>query len=427
MPEVRRHIEAEFPDIMQASHLDRRMLLRLMSASLALGGLAACNGGDAGARAPLLSQSHTMPGYVPGVPVTFATSLALNGYGRGVLVKAQEGRPIKIEGNPLHPASLGATDVFAQAEILSLYDPDRSGAPLEDGAPRSWEEFANFIRPMRNELVVDEGRGLHVLMQPTASPTLHRLIGQARQLFPHAQWHASSPVDDGNRQAAARAVLGRDVDLVYDLTQADAIVTLGGDLFAEEPGHIRYAADYQARRRASDRGLPRLVAIETRTSLVGARADERIPLRPRDLRPSPLRSRRLSRPEFATWFSFHHRLSGRHAAPRRSPLSCRGRPRAARSGSRARPCHQRPSRRLRHDNSRYRARANLRWRGPVAERSGRSDPGRAGLTPPHPRRQSGLCRASRYRSRRARTARAAVPSSWAAPRRDGCRRHLAHP
>ncbi|MFC1460022.1 TAT-variant-translocated molybdopterin oxidoreductase [Microvirga arabica] len=282
VPEVRRHIEAEFPDIVHASQIDRRTLLRLMSASLALGGLAACNGSDAGTGAPLLSQSHNMPGYVPGVPVTIATSLALNGYGRGVLVKVQEGRPIKIEGNRLHPASLGATDVFAQAEILSLYDPDRSDAPLQNGVSRSWEELTNFIRPVRNELVFEEGRGLHVLMPPTASPTLHRLIGQARQLFPHAQWHAFSPIDDSNHQAAAISVFGRAVDLVYDLTQADAIVTLGGDLFADEPGHIRYAADYQARRRAPGRELPRLFTVETRMSLVGARADERIPLRPRD-------------------------------------------------------------------------------------------------------------------------------------------------
>ncbi|WP_134499951.1 TAT-variant-translocated molybdopterin oxidoreductase [Microvirga pakistanensis] len=282
VPEVRRYIEAEFPDIMQASHVDRRTLLRLMGASLALGGLAACNGSDASSRAPLLSQSHNMPGYVPGVPVTIATSLPLNGYGRGVLVKAQEGRPIKIEGNRLHPASLGATDVFAQAEILSLYDPDRSDTPLQGDRPRTWEELTNFIRPVRNELVVDEGRGLHILMPPTSSPSLHRLVGQARQLFPHAQWHVFSPLDDGNHQAAAMAVFGRNVELVYDLTQADVIVTLGGDLFAEEPGHIRYAADYQARRRILERGLPRLFAVETRMSLVGTRADERIPLRPRD-------------------------------------------------------------------------------------------------------------------------------------------------
>lgn len=280
-PDVRRYVEAEFPDIMQASSVDRRTLLRLMSASLALGGLAACNTG-ASKNAPLLSQSHNAPGYTPGVPTIIATSLPLNGYGRGVLATVQEGRPIKVEGNPLHPASVGATDVFAQAEILSLYDPDRSGAPLHNGVTRSWEELTQFIRPVRNELVVEEGRGLHVLMPPTSSPTMQRLVSQARQLFPHAQWHSFTPVDDTNRQMAAQAVFGRQVDLVYDLAQADVIVTLGGDLFAEEAGHIRYAADYQKRRRAQDRELPRLFAVETRPSLVGARADERITLRPRE-------------------------------------------------------------------------------------------------------------------------------------------------
>ena len=282
-PDMRRYLEAEFPDVMQTASVDRRTLLRLMSASLALGGLAACNGTGTGFGAPLLSQSRNVPGYTPGVPLVVATSLDLNGYGRGVLVKAQEGRPVKIEGNPLHPASLGATDVFAQAEILSLYDPDRSDAPRQNGVARTWEELIGFIRPVRNELVFDEGRGLHVLMPPTTSPTLTRLASQAEQLFPHAQWHRFTPVDDDNRRAGAVAVFGREIEPVYDLSQADVIVTLGGDPFAEEPGHVRYAADYQARRRAPDRPLPRLVAVESRPSLAGARADERVVLRPRDM------------------------------------------------------------------------------------------------------------------------------------------------
>jgi molybdopterin-containing oxidoreductase family iron-sulfur binding subunit len=283
-PEIQRYLEAEFPDIMQVSAVDRRTLLRLMGASLALGGLAACTDGQSSA-APLFSQSRNMPGYTPGVPLTIATSVELNGYGRGVLVKVQEGRPIKIEGNPLHPASLGATDVFAQAEILSLYDPDRSDTPLQNGTHQSWEEVTQFIRPVRNELVVEEGRGLHILMPPTSSPTLRRLIGQAQQLFPHAQWYSYLPIDDDNRRAGAMALFGREIEPIYDLTQADAILTVGGDLFAEEPGHIRYAGDYQQRRRALDRPLPRLVAVETRPSLVGARADERFALRPRDIEP----------------------------------------------------------------------------------------------------------------------------------------------
>ncbi|MBA3517924.1 MAG: TAT-variant-translocated molybdopterin oxidoreductase, partial [Rhizobiales bacterium] len=173
-PEVRRHLEAEFPDVVEAGAIDRRTWLRLMGASLALGGLAACDG-NVVTGAPLLSQPRNTPGHTPGVPLVFATSLELNGFGRGVLVKTQEGRPIKIEGNPLHPASLGATDVFAQAEVLSLYDPDRSHEPRENGEARRFDNAVGFLRALRSDLVASRGRGLHILMPPLASPTSERL------------------------------------------------------------------------------------------------------------------------------------------------------------------------------------------------------------------------------------------------------------
>jgi molybdopterin-containing oxidoreductase family iron-sulfur binding subunit len=274
-------LEAEFPNA-AAAEIDRRAALRLMAASLALGGLSACSEGS-GTKAPLLSQARTAPGASAGEPVTVATSLELGGYGRGVLVKAQDGRAVKLEGNPLHPASLGATDVFAQAEILSLYDPDRSRAPREGGQARDLQALERFIRPIRNELVVSEGRGLHILMPPIASPTVERLVRSARQTFPHAHWYVHGPITDEHRRAGAQVAFGRAVDVVYDLRRADLIVTVGGDLFATEPGHIRYAADFQARRREADRPLPRLVAVESTPSLVGARADERIVLRPREV------------------------------------------------------------------------------------------------------------------------------------------------
>ncbi len=274
-------LQAEFPNAASAE-IDRRAALRLMAASLALSGVSACSEGSS-SKAPLLSQARTAPGHSAGEPVTVATSLELAGYGRGVLVRAQDGRPVKIEGNPLHPASLGATDVFAQAEVLSLYDPDRSRALRHRGQARDLQAFERFIRPIRNELVVSEGRGLHILMPPLASPTLERLVGSARVTFPHAHWYVHGPITEEHRRAGAQLAFGRAVDLVYDLRQADLIVTIGGDLFATEPGHIRYAADFQALRREADRPLPGLVAVESTPSLVGARADERMILRPRDV------------------------------------------------------------------------------------------------------------------------------------------------
>jgi molybdopterin-containing oxidoreductase family iron-sulfur binding subunit len=280
-PRLDDFLQAEFPNVAPAE-VDRRAALRLMATSLALGGLAAC-GDRSRTGAPLLSRPRALSGQAAGEPSMLATSLELGGYGCGVLVRAQDGRPIKIEGNPLHPASLGATDVFAQAEVLSLYDPDRSREPRENGQPRDWQAMERFIRGARNELVVSEGRGLHILMPPLASPTVERMMRSAREVFPHAVWHAYAPITDEQRWAGAELAFGRAVDLVYDLRQADVIVTIGGDLFAGEPGRIRYAADYQTRRRDADRPLPRLVAIESTPSLAGARADERIVLRPREI------------------------------------------------------------------------------------------------------------------------------------------------
>jgi molybdopterin-containing oxidoreductase family iron-sulfur binding subunit len=309
-------LAAEFPNAASAG-IDRRAALRLMAASLALGGLAACGDGSR-TRAPLLSQAGGASGHPPGEPVVLATSLELGGYGRGVLVRAQDGRPVKIEGNPLHPASLGATDVFAQAEVLSLYDPDRSRAPRERGQARDFEALEGFVRPVRNELVVGKGRGLHILMPPLASPTIEGLVRSARETFPHAHWYVYGPVGDEHRRAGAELAFGRAVDLVYDLRQADVIVTIGGDLFASEPGHIRYAADYQARRRAAERPLPRLVAVESTPSLAGARADTRIVLRPREVQTF---ARALAAPEGDTVAGAHPAASGlatalRAAGPR---------------------------------------------------------------------------------------------------------------
>ena len=280
-PHVAASLEAEFPDPMQAGSIDRRTWLRLMGASLGLAGFSGCI--DAPRKAPLLSQARNAPGHAPGTPVFIATSLELDGVGRGVLAKTQDGRLVKIEGNPLHPASLGATDVFAQAEVLSLYDPTRSRTPLESGTARGWAAFERYLAVLRDDMVAGRGRGLRLLMPPVASPTLDRLAGALRARLPEAAWHFYAPLALDHRRAGAVQAFGRPLDFVYDLTRADAIVTLGGDLFATEPGHVRYAADYQARRREPGRPLPHLVAAESSPSLVGARADQRIALRPRDM------------------------------------------------------------------------------------------------------------------------------------------------
>ena len=279
-PEMRRFIEAEFPYINEA-RTDRRTLLRLMGASLAMAGLTAC--GDPTV-APLYSQPRGNWADALGQASTFASLLDLDGYGRGVLVETRNGRPVKIEGNPLHPASLGATDVFAQAELLSLYDPDRSQGAFYNGkdvddraAPRVLAEARAAFAP--------GGEGVRILTGPVTSPTLRALISAMQREYPAARAHEYSPIADDNSRAGAVLAFGRPVQAVHDFSRADVILTLGADPFGDMEGHVRHARDFADRRRAAHSGgmLPRLYAAESTPSLSGARADHRAVLRPAEI------------------------------------------------------------------------------------------------------------------------------------------------
>ena len=128
--------------------------------------------------------------WFPAMPLKFATTLPLSGYGRGVIVTAIDGRPIKVEGNPRHPASLGATDVFAEADVLSLYDPDRSRTVLKDGDIASWDQFLRALQSQRRRWTERQGEGLRLLTGRVTSPTLARQIDDLRKQFPKALWHS---------------------------------------------------------------------------------------------------------------------------------------------------------------------------------------------------------------------------------------------
>ncbi|HET6518820.1 MAG TPA: TAT-variant-translocated molybdopterin oxidoreductase [Geminicoccaceae bacterium] len=281
-PEVRRYLAAEFPGLAHALATDRRGALRLMGASLALAGLSACD--HAGGDPNLVSRGRAAPGHTPGEPLVFATTLELDGYGRGVLVESYGGRPTKIEGNPLHPATLGATDVFLQAEILSLYDPDRSRAPREGGRPRRWDRFWAALAAERAALAARGGEGLRVLTGTLTSPSLAAQLEAVLAAFPQAQWHQYTPVSDDNARAGARLAFGEAVETLYDLSRAEVVLTLGGDLLGAGPGHVRYARDFAAARRADGLAwVQRLYAVEAAPSLTGARADHRLILRPSEV------------------------------------------------------------------------------------------------------------------------------------------------
>ncbi len=250
------------PELARAALIDRRMAMRLMGASLAL----AAAGCDRAPKPPLRSAPRTS---VDPEHLDYATTLDREGHGFGVVVRTIGGRPVKIEGNPLHPLSRGASDVACQAELLSLYDPDRSRTPIHRGRAASWAEARRALFPWITDLRARQGAGLHVVLRPSASPTLERMLAAARAALPGARWY-------GHRAIEAR------LDLP-PVGEAEVIVSLGDPFLDPGAFQVRLARDWaEARRRAlaEGRSPARLVVVESVPTLTGARADERIVMGP---------------------------------------------------------------------------------------------------------------------------------------------------
>jgi MoCo/4Fe-4S cofactor protein with predicted Tat translocation signal len=284
-PEFLAQIEDEFPRFAAAASgaPNRRRFLQLMAASMALSGLAACGPEEEPRR--LLPYIEQPAGIVPGRSRYYATATTLAGYASGITVEHQMGRPIKVEGNPDHPASLGATSAIGQASILGLYDPYRAQAVTEHGELRSWEALLTAIMAHRGRWASTHGEGLFLLTGSVTSPTLAAQIGGLRQAFPALRWHQWEALHRDHERAAMRAAFGRDVDIVLDLAQADIILAVESDFLSLAPGHLRYARDFAARRRADEvgAGMSRLYAFESTPTLAGAKADHRLMMSPDDI------------------------------------------------------------------------------------------------------------------------------------------------
>jgi hypothetical protein len=171
----------------EAQTLSRREALRVLAAGVE-SGLASCSK-PSEQIIPYVKMPERL---VPGEPMRFATSLSLSGFGRGVIVVSIDGRPIKVEGNPRHPASLGATDVFAEAAVLSLYDPDRSRTILERNQIASEEAFRQALNDQLRDMREREGEGFRLLTARVTSPTLLRQIDALLQRYPKAAWSIAS-------------------------------------------------------------------------------------------------------------------------------------------------------------------------------------------------------------------------------------------
>jgi molybdopterin-containing oxidoreductase family iron-sulfur binding subunit len=265
-PEFREFLQREFPR--QASEwndgLSRRQFLTLMGASLALAGVTGCSSGDD--RETIVPYVRAPEHVVPGKPLYFATAMPLGSAAAGLLVENHMGRPTKIEGNPDHPASLGATDLFSQASILSLYDPDRSQVILKNAQIATWDAFLTEIRRELSQQRAKEGAGLRLLTQSVISPTLAAQIETLLEQYPQARWHQYEPINRDNALDGARLAFGRDVNAVYHFDQAQVVLSLESDFLDCTPQTLRYMHDFMALRRvrAADPTMNRLPAVRRR-------------------------------------------------------------------------------------------------------------------------------------------------------------------
>jgi molybdopterin-containing oxidoreductase family iron-sulfur binding subunit len=283
LPEYRAALEREFPE--GASELSdgvtRRELMMLVGASLSLAGIAGC-------RRPVeeIVPYVTAPEeIVPGIPRFYATTMPFGRSAYGLIVESHEGRPTKVEGNPSHPSTLGASSSRVQASVLSLYDPDRSQSITLKGERKSWTDFVTAWGELSKAHAADGGAGLAVLSESFSSPTLARLVSELRARFPKLQWATYDAVSDENRLAGLRQATGRDVDLMLRFDRAAVILCLDADPLLTDPEAIRHTRGFADGRRAGASGgaMNRLYAVEGVYSLTGATADHRLRLENRQI------------------------------------------------------------------------------------------------------------------------------------------------
>ncbi len=258
--------------------ISRRQFLQIMAASLALAGLSACAQRPREAIVPYGSQ---MPEQLAeAAPLFFATAFELGGYFQPILAESHMGRPTKIEGNPDHPASLGAASVFAQASVLDLYDPDRSQVIQKQGSIRAWGEFLQEIRSFVETQRASRGSGIRILTRATSSPTLTHEIRKFLDEFPEAKWIAFEAVNRDAVYAGTRLAFGQPLEPVYRFADADIVAAFDCDFMFAEPGALRYACDFAARRNVFEnpRGLNRFYAAEPMPSCTATLADHRLPV-----------------------------------------------------------------------------------------------------------------------------------------------------
>jgi len=273
-PAFRSFVAAEFPAAARlANGPDRRRFLQVMAASFALAGLTGCGDED--------GRNHEVPWVrnpvhtQPSIPVNYASATLFDGFANGAIITTQNGRPLKVEGNPEHPWSRGGTDVLGQASVLGLYDPFRSQTVRHLNRPSSWQALAGAMAEPAVTVRAHRGRGLRVLTGPVTSPSLAAQLAALQQAYPEMRWHTHAPVARTGLYEGGQAAFGRPVETRLHFDRAKVIVSLAGDFLDPGPQQVGCARDWiGARQAAAGQGglLPMHSAAAT-PNLTSAKAD----------------------------------------------------------------------------------------------------------------------------------------------------------
>jgi MoCo/4Fe-4S cofactor protein with predicted Tat translocation signal len=281
-PEFQQHLAREFPYLEQAEAsfgFTRRDFLKLMGASLALGGLTGCRR-PVNKIVPYVKQPEDV---IPGKPLYYATTMPFGEEAFGVVAESHEGRPTRLDGNELHPATMGRSSVFIQGAVLEFYDPTRAKDVVEHangGSKTSTRDtFVAAWRQRLSLLEVTNGEGLVILSEPFASPTTARQKAELQRRFPAARWVAYAPVANEALTAGVEAAAGLPLRALYHFDQADVVVALDSDFMQTENDAVRQAADY-AKRRQQLEAMNRLFVAESNFSSTGSMADHRVRVKP---------------------------------------------------------------------------------------------------------------------------------------------------
>lgn len=256
------------------AELNRRRALQLLAGGMAFT-LSSCGPPDEEV-VPYVEQPERL---TPGNPLAFATTLSLAGYGRGVLATSYEGRPTRIDGNPKHPASLGAADVFDQSAVMSLYDPDRSKTVLKAGQISSWGLFSQAMIAQLEAEKTRHGAGLRILTERITSPSVLRQLHAVLDAFPEARWVRYDPVHDDQARAGAELAFGSYLTPLPRIAESRVILALDADPLGPGPEQIRLGNAFAKVRRPPNDFL-RLYVAESAWHLTGANADERLAIVP---------------------------------------------------------------------------------------------------------------------------------------------------